>query len=560
MKARLDRAAVTGLLRPRIAVLVLVTAAVGFALERPDSFEALPATLLGTLLTAAAGCALNHYLERDTDARMERTRRRPLVTGALSPAQVLLGGLVTAASGLAVLGFGASPATAGVQAAALFVYLAIYTPLKRRTSSNTWVGAIPGALPLITGAVAAGGPSPLSWAAFALIFLWQLPHFFAIASMYREEYAEGGLRMLSGVDPEDRLLRWQMPMQVMSVMLVSMIPVVRGEARGAYLAVAVLVGLLFLFAALGFRRRPDRQGARRVVVVSVLYLPLVLLALVLDVACSPRDDTELALGVREPAQRASELSSAENVGAAHDAAPAGALASAADPDLAPDAPLADEHTADEHSAVADADEEFDCCAPGNEEPLIPWADLPNDELNTWFIPDFDESGLPYYGRLPEFELTTEARQPFSRDDFAGRTWVVGFIYARCGAICADMTSAYQQLHEAGLPSHCLSITIDPANDTPEMLTAYRAEWKGSADWWTLLTGRRETIQHVADEGFRLPVNTLNTQVENMPKMFHSGRLALLDETGAVRGYYAVHDAAERLRLLADARALHALLP
>jgi protoheme IX farnesyltransferase len=286
---RLDATGLSSLVRPRILVLVLFEAAAGFLVERPASLMALPWLLLGTLLCAAAGCALNHYLERDTDARMERTRIRPLVTGALAPRTVLLGGLATLLAGLALLWIGCGPLVVAVQAFAALVYLGVYTPLKRRTSTNTWIGAIPGALPLLAGGVAATGRvTQLSLLLFGLIFLWQLPHFFAIASMYREQYLDGGLRMLSGDDPGDALLRWQLPVLVMSVVLLSVGPVIAGPAGVPYAVAALLLGAAFLWSAWRFRGRPDRRRARGVVLTSVAYLPLVLAALVVDVACVGR--------------------------------------------------------------------------------------------------------------------------------------------------------------------------------------------------------------------------------------------------------------------------------
>ncbi len=291
MSARLDATGLSGLLRPRIAVLVLAETAAAFLLERPASLAALPWLLLGTLLVSGAGCALNHWLERDTDALMPRTAVRPLVTGALSPRTVLVGSGLALLAGLALLWWRCNPLTSGLQLLAAVIYLGIYTPLKRRTSTNTWIGAIPGAMPVLAGSAAASGAiSRLSLIVFALVFLWQLPHFFAIASMYREQYRQGGLRMLSGDDPHDELLRWQLPMMVMSVMLVSALPVIAGPARAIYGLTALVFGGIFLWAAFRFRTQPDRPGARRVVLASVAYLPLVLGALVMDVACVGRTD------------------------------------------------------------------------------------------------------------------------------------------------------------------------------------------------------------------------------------------------------------------------------
>src|SRR5262249_51692725 len=157
--------------------------------------------------------------------------------------------------GLLVLLLGCNALTALVEAAASALYLGLYTPLKRRTSTNTWVGAIPGALPVLAGcATASGGISRLALIAFGLIFVWQLPDFFAIASMSREQYRSGGLRMLSGDDPADALLRWQLPVMVMTVMLVSTLPVLVGPARTFYAGSALALGGVFLWTAFGFRR------------------------------------------------------------------------------------------------------------------------------------------------------------------------------------------------------------------------------------------------------------------------------------------------------------------
>ena len=288
----LDRAGLSSLVRPRIQTLVLAEAAAGFLVERPANLSPLPWLLAGTLLCSAAGCALNHYLERDTDARMERTRLRPLVTGALAPRTVLLWSLALLGVGLLLLVLGCGPLVAALQASAALVYLGVYTPLKRRTSANTWIGAIPGALPLLAGGVAAAGRvTQLSLLLFGLIFLWQLPHFFAIASIYRDQYRDGGLRMLSVEDPGDRLLRWQLPVLVMSVVLLSVAPVLAGPAGVAYAATALLLGAAFLWSAWRFRASPDRGRARGVVLTSVAYLPLVLAALVVDVACVGRGST-----------------------------------------------------------------------------------------------------------------------------------------------------------------------------------------------------------------------------------------------------------------------------
>jgi protoheme IX farnesyltransferase len=470
-RARLDAAAWSGLLRPRIGFLVVLSAAAAFLLERPASLAALPWLCLGTLLVSAAGCALNHYLERDTDARMERTARRPLVTGALRPGQVLAGGLVALALGLLVLLLGCNALTALVEAGAAAIYLGIYTPLKRRTSTNTWVGAVPGALPVLAGAAAASGaPSRLSLIVFGLIFVWQLPHFFAIASMYREQYRSGGLRMLSGDDPKDALLRWQLPMLVMTVMLVSTLPVLVGPARTLYAGTALLLGGVFLWAAFGFRRRPDRPGARRVVLASVVYLPLVLAALVVDVSCIQR--------------------------------PSGAANSSAGDDAGAASPIT-------------------------------------------------AGGLPSLGRLPEFSLVRQDGTTFTRDDLAGDPWIVDFIFTSCAGACVPMTQTMTKLQAEGLPARFLSISVDPARDSPQALTDYRTKWQGDPERWTLLTGSDAAIGTLGRDGFKLSIGTGAAPVEGMPSLFHSEKYALVDGAGWVRGYYDSNDSLELARLRQD---------
>lgn len=472
----IDWRGLSDMVRPRITLLVGVQAAAGFLLERPTGLAPLPWLVGGTLLVSAAGCALNHLLEREADARMERTARRPLVTGALRPGQVAGFGVAALLAGLVLLLVGCPPAAAGLQALAAALYLGVYTPLKRRTSTNTWVGAIPGALPVLAGSAAAGGPSRLALCTFALIFLWQLPHFFAIASMYREQYRRGGMRMLSGDDPGDVLLRWQLPLMVMSVLLVSILPVLAGPARTLYAATALVAGGVFLGTAFGFRSRPERARARRVVLASVAYLPLVLGALVVDVACVNH-------GPGEPA----------------DAAP----------------------------PIAAAD---------------------------------DGSGLPVLSVLPEFELVDQDGAPLTRARLAdgGEPWVVDFIFTTCAGICVPMTRGFIDLQEAGLPARYLSVSVDPQSDSPPVLAAFRTKWGGDARRWLLATGSHEQVKRLGDEGFRLPVETgTRLTPEGYPDIFHSGRYALLDGQGRVRGTYEHDDALERERLRRDVAALAA---
>lgn len=510
----LDAQGLSALVRPRILVLVVVQTIAGYFLVRPTSLAPIPWLALGTAFVSAAGCALNHYLERDADARMARTQARPLVTGALTARQVVTAGVASLLVGLAVLTAGCGVETAGIQLGAAIVYLGIYTPLKSRTSTNTWVGAVPGALPLLAGAAAGGGITPLAWIAFALVFLWQLPHFFAIASMYRDDYRSGGMRMLSGDDPDDALLRWQMPMQVMSVVLVSILPVTMAGARWPYALVAVALGLVFLMSAFRFRARPDRQEARGVVRASVLYLPFVLMALVLDTSCSERDpmgdDATAAVAADEPELEISD-----------------------DPD-----------GLDGISVVSLEDDSTDELPPG----IWPVDEATAEEID-------DGTGLPSYGRVPTFELYDQDFEAFTNADLAGDVWVVDFMFTRCAGICIPMAQELVALQEDEVAARCLSITVDPSNDAPDVLRDYRAKYDGT-DRWTLLTGSEEIIHGLSTEGFHLPVQLRREEpMEGMPSIFHSGRFALVDRGGHVRGFYSHDDRLEMDRLRRDIETL-----
>ena len=192
------------LTKPRLSSLVLVTVAVAYFVASPGSFEAgsFVAVLLGMALVVGGGNALNQYIEREFDARMPRTQSRPLPSGRLSPAAALTFGITCVIGGLGILFFGVNPLAGTLAAVAAFLYVFVYTPLKRRTPLNTLVGAVPGAIPPLVGWAASRGTlDPGAWALFLIQFLWQMPHFMAISRLYREDYERGGYRMLAVVDP-----------------------------------------------------------------------------------------------------------------------------------------------------------------------------------------------------------------------------------------------------------------------------------------------------------------------------------------------------------------------
>lgn len=274
------------LTKPRITALVATTCAAGFLLATPARelpWTALAATVLGTALVCAGSAALNHHAERDVDARMRRTANRPLPAGRLEPDTALLWGALLAGAGLLVLALGANPLTALLAAATLVCYVWIYTPLKRRTALATLVGAIPGAAPPLLGWTGAAGEIELgAWLLFALLFLWQLPHFLAIAWLYHDDYRAAGLHLLTIDDPDYGRTTRQAVLYTVALLPVSLAPASVGLGGPLQLAGALVCGLAFLAAALAFGRRPSRPSARRLLLASVAYLPAVLAAWVVD--------------------------------------------------------------------------------------------------------------------------------------------------------------------------------------------------------------------------------------------------------------------------------------
>jgi protoheme IX farnesyltransferase len=232
---------------------------------------------------AAGAAALNQWLERDYDAKMFRTQDRPLPSGRLQPATAALAGGLSSVSGLIYLALAVNPLTSVVGAVTLVSYLFIYTPLKRVTWLNTAVGAIPGALPPLMGWTAARGElSGGGWALFAIVAFWQIPHFFAIAWLYREDYARGGFVMLPNVDAEGWRTGQQTVSHALALLLASLAPFAWKMAGAFYLAGALILGAAFLACAIQFSRRLTPASARRLFLASILYLPLLLAVLVAD--------------------------------------------------------------------------------------------------------------------------------------------------------------------------------------------------------------------------------------------------------------------------------------
>lgn len=284
------------LTKPRITVMVLVTAAAGFVLAHGGLAPAVDAslqstafwalllhTLAGTGLVAASGSVLNMVLERHHDARMRRTASRPLPAGKLDPDRALAFGVALGVVGLLWLAFAANLLTAVLAAVTLGTYVFVYTPMKRMSSLATVVGAAPGAMPPVMGwAAYTGELGPGAWALFGILFFWQLPHFLAIAWMYRADYARAGFPMLPVVEPDGSSTSRQAVLWSAALVPLSLLPAALGLAGWVYAAGALFLGLAYLAASLAFGRARTAPTARRLLLASVVYLPGILGALLAD--------------------------------------------------------------------------------------------------------------------------------------------------------------------------------------------------------------------------------------------------------------------------------------
>ncbi len=273
------------LAKPRVVLMILVTTAVGYyaGLTGAPDYARLLHVLVGTLLAAGGALALNQYWERDVDARMERTRARPLPDGRLAPLEALLFGSALTALGLVYTGAFVGELALAITLATAALYLFAYTPLKRRTPLCTLVGAVPGALPPVIGWVAAReGFGVGAWVLFGILFLWQLPHTLAIARLYRDDYARAGVRLLPVVDADGSSTERQIVTGCLALLVVSLLPTLIGIAGPVYFVGAFLLGAAFV--ALGARQAlvPSTAAARRVLFASLLYLPALLALLAFD--------------------------------------------------------------------------------------------------------------------------------------------------------------------------------------------------------------------------------------------------------------------------------------
>lgn len=272
------------LVKARLTLLVLLTTAVGFYLgaEQSVNWMALFHTVLGTAAAAAGAAALNQWWEHKLDARMQRTQSRPVPTGRMPPTEALIIGNVLGIFGVAYLAFLCNALSAILAAITIIIYIFGYTPLKLVSTFNTALGAVPGGLPPMIGWAAARGTlSAGAWMLFAIMFFWQLPHFFAIAWMYRDDYARAGFQMISSDDRTGERSASQSVFFCMILFVIAGLPAFIRMATVFYLFAELILGALFIAAAMRFLKTRTRTDARRLFIASIIYLPLLLGALVL---------------------------------------------------------------------------------------------------------------------------------------------------------------------------------------------------------------------------------------------------------------------------------------
>jgi protoheme IX farnesyltransferase len=273
------------LTKPRIALLIVVSTAVGYCFGTGSQLNlfTLFNALLGTGLMAAGSAALNQWYERDIDAKMKRTAKRPIPAGTIRPDLALYFGIATSLLGFADLWLFTNLEAAALGLLTSFGYLFVYTPLKQKSPICTTVGAIPGAMPPLIGFAAANGHLALpAWILFGILFLWQFPHFHAIAVMYREDYERGGIRMLAVVEPDGKALSREVLTTLLLLIPVTLAPAFLQMAGKVYLLAAIVLGMGFLYFGIEVFRKPSFARARRLLLASVIYMPLLFAFLVFD--------------------------------------------------------------------------------------------------------------------------------------------------------------------------------------------------------------------------------------------------------------------------------------
>jgi heme o synthase len=272
------------LVKARLSLLVLSTTLIGFLLGWHGELNVpyLLQTLFATALAAAGAAALNQVFEIEFDARMRRTRNRPLPTHRMSVEEGMIIGVGCSIAGILWLALGTNLLAGVLAAVTIGSYVFVYTPLKRVTTLNTIVGALPGALPPVIGWAAARGRIDFeAWILFAILFLWQMPHFLALAWLFREDYKQAGFVMLGGTDQSAAMIGRQSLLYTMALISVSLLPAMVGLATGWYFVVAAATGIYFGWMSLQFALHGSQKSARQLFVASIVYLPITLGALVL---------------------------------------------------------------------------------------------------------------------------------------------------------------------------------------------------------------------------------------------------------------------------------------
>lgn len=272
------------LVKARLTLLVLLTTAAGFYLgaQSPFSYAALFHAVFGTAAAAAGAAALNQWWERKLDAMMRRTKMRPVPAGRMRAAEALTLGIVLSIFGVGYLAIACNALSATLAAVTILIYIFCYTPLKRASTANTLVGAVPGAIPPMIGWAAARGTIDAgAWSLFAILLLWQLPHFFAIAWMYRDDYSRAGFRMISSDDLSGERSASQSVFFCILLLVIAGLPTFLGIATPIYLAIELALGGFFIVVAMRFLKKRTVTAARLLFITSIVYLPLLLGALVL---------------------------------------------------------------------------------------------------------------------------------------------------------------------------------------------------------------------------------------------------------------------------------------
>jgi len=276
------------LTKPEVNFLIAVTAATGFCMGAPASLAHFPwtsllHTVIGTVLVASGAATLNQLIELRFDAQMRRTARRPLVSRRIEPSHALWFGISLSVVGAIYLAVTTNALTSLLSIFTLLGYLFSYTPLKRKTPLCTLIGALPGAMPPLIGwAAARGCLDTNAWLLFAIVFLWQFPHFMAIAWMYREDYARAGYLVLPATVVREGFAAWQSSLPALVLFAVALVPAIRGESGIVYLAGAVVLGIVFLRYSARFSFRMSTGSARQLLLASILYLPALFALLALD--------------------------------------------------------------------------------------------------------------------------------------------------------------------------------------------------------------------------------------------------------------------------------------